>query len=103
MAHFERKLRTLAQLCQDPEGGMRRNGTRHNLPQTAVIPLASFIEPQPKKPSRIKRRSLSNSITRDMYAEAIECIMDLVKYLGRDSVELDVEEEEGLFLGKQTN
>ncbi|KAF7724142.1 Guanine nucleotide exchange protein smcr8 [Apophysomyces ossiformis] len=100
VAHFERKLRTLAQLCEDPDIDINPDGTQYSLPQATVIPLASVLEPQLAQLSLSKKKKSTTSSIHDMYAEAIQCIMGVLKYLGRDSVALDVEEEEELFLGK---
>ncbi|KAG1226017.1 hypothetical protein G6F35_003104 [Rhizopus arrhizus] len=80
--NFERKLRSLAQLCQQ---------------STRVIPLVySMIEPQTNVPTR--RLTFSNSIMNDIYHEVIQCLKQMTVYLGQSSVVLDLEEEEESFV-----
>ncbi|KAI8647469.1 hypothetical protein BD408DRAFT_408611 [Parasitella parasitica] len=128
VAHFERKLRSLAQLCQEPDepegseeannssssgknnskGHMKRPSTTHNT--AAMIPLVfSMIEPTltPSSSSATantmnsvpnQRPTFANAITHDMYAEAIKYIQEMTHCLGKSSVVLDVNEEEELYL-----
>lgn len=93
--HFERKLRSLAQLCQEPNEDVKSP----DLLQTAtVIPLVlSIIEPQQQQQTE-ERPTFVNAIAHDMYAEAIQCIQDMTRYLGKSSVVLDVDEEESMFV-----
>ncbi|KAI9013389.1 hypothetical protein CLU79DRAFT_769125 [Phycomyces nitens] len=94
--HFERKLRSLAQLCQEPDltSQPRQKGKKkHSLPQTTVIPLVSIITPQFKTSSK-QQRSFASAIAHDMYSEAIAYTTAIVSDMGRSSVVLDVEEEE---------
>ncbi|KAI9319769.1 hypothetical protein BX666DRAFT_1916064 [Dichotomocladium elegans] len=98
VAHFERKLRSLAQLCQGPH---QRCNTESSVSQpsftrTAVIPLVSAISP--KMTYAAANPTLASTITHDMYAEAIRSMMDMVKALGWSSEVLDLVEEEAMFL-----
>ncbi|KAI8093546.1 uncharacterized protein BX664DRAFT_248310, partial [Halteromyces radiatus] len=105
VAHFDRKLRSLSQLCHEPD--MRstsqhdQNGTQqqrrslHN--NTSVIPLVSIIEPKQRKHTkRAKRRLFDNATNHDMYTEAIKYMTDLTAELGRSSISLYLEEEDAL-------
>lgn len=83
--HFERKLRSLAQLCQEPDEKMM---------DISVIPLVYSIIELPisdEKPALV-------TMNHDMYAEAIQSIQEMTAYLGKSSVVLDVNEEEDLFV-----
>ncbi|ORX55824.1 hypothetical protein DM01DRAFT_1335202 [Hesseltinella vesiculosa] len=121
--HFERKLRSLSQLCheptsqpepplltrtppatcpQDPSPPRHHQDTgrpshRRSLPDTSLIPLASIIEPQgiiPDVPPASSSHLLFNhESNHDMYSEAIKCIADLTIDLGRSSITLQVEQE----------
>ncbi|CEP17642.1 hypothetical protein [Parasitella parasitica] len=123
VAHFERKLRSLAQLCQEPDELEGREETdsssssnnnnkghikRPSIAQktAAMIPLVfSMIEPNltPSSSSATtntialassQRPTFANAITHDMYAEAIKYIQNMTHCLGKSSVVLDVNEEE---------
>lgn len=118
--HFERKLRSLAQLCQEPEEDSDEVAYNNHPSLTqktaAMIPLVfSMIESSitpimsasssaatndTVTPSNavIGRPSFATTITHDMYAEAIKSLQDMTHYLGKSSVVLDVDEEERLFL-----
>ncbi|KAI9469866.1 MAG: hypothetical protein EXX96DRAFT_623462 [Benjaminiella poitrasii] len=139
VAHFERKLRSLAQLCQEPndEQQLETSHTENlntndmNYPiqsslaqkTAAMIPLVfSMIgSPTPatlaSKPlsstnensststndknlegAQRRHSTLANTIKRDMYAEVIDYIQDTIRYLGKSSVILDVDDEESLFI-----
>lgn len=122
--HFERKLRSLAQLCQEPDetAEEQQPTTEHHhmkkpsLTQktAALIPLVfSIIEPQAQAQQQQQqenestynnsnsisgRPTLAHAIKYDMYSEAIKSIQDMTHYLGKSSVILDVNEEERLFI-----
>jgi hypothetical protein len=110
VAHFDRKLRSLSQLCHEPDRHQltqqrRRSsnsGQSHrSLPSTSVIPLVSIIEPQRRKTNKgIKRRLFDKSAKHDMYTEAIKYISDLTAELGRSSVALELESEDTPLLGR---
>ncbi|KAI9269641.1 hypothetical protein EDC94DRAFT_599500 [Helicostylum pulchrum] len=93
--HFERKLRSLAQLCQEPD-----EETQSSLAQktASMIPLLSIIESQQQQQQTEERSTFSNAITHDMYSEAIKSIQDMASYLGKSSMVLDVDDEEELFM-----
>ncbi|KAI8331032.1 hypothetical protein BC941DRAFT_517810 [Chlamydoabsidia padenii] len=105
--HFDRKLRSLSQLCHEPDNQkmvqQRRrssnSGQSHrSLPSTSVIPLVSIIEPQRRKSNKvIKRRLFDKNTKHDMYTEAIKYITDLTTELGRSSVALEQEQEDAQF------
>lgn len=123
--HFERKLRSLAQLCQEPEEEpdqvARNNRPTLTHKTAAMIPLVfSMIEPSTTPvmstsslaaatdtitPTTVSngRPSFAAAITHDMYAEAIKSIQDMTHYLGKSSVVLDVDEEERLFVDPVTS
>ncbi|KAG2202281.1 hypothetical protein INT47_010729, partial [Mucor saturninus] len=83
--HFERKLRSLAQLCQEPDDQKINH----------VIPLVfSILE----SPSTCFEKQAVATMNHDMYAEAIVSIQEMTAYLGKSSVVLDVNEEEDLFV-----
>jgi hypothetical protein len=118
--HFERKLRSLAQLCQEPEEESDQSDHHHRPSLThktaAMIPLVfSMIEPSTTPvmstsssaattdtitPATVSngRPSFAAAITHDMYAEAIKAIQDMTHHLGKSSVVLDIDEEEQLFV-----
>ncbi|KAI7892846.1 uncharacterized protein EV154DRAFT_503742 [Mucor mucedo] len=84
--HFERKLRSLAQLCQEPADDEKMNH---------VVPLVfSILESS----SIISEKPAVATMNHDMYAEAIVSIQEMTAYLGKSSVVLDVNEEEDLFV-----
>ncbi|KAK4520199.1 uncharacterized protein ATC70_008330 [Mucor velutinosus] len=133
VAHFERKLRSLAQLCQEPDEGEEENKQdteqsnshikRPSVTQktAAMIPLVfSMIEPSSTPSMSVssssattatitsvsnspQRPTFANAITHDMYAEAIKYIQDMTHCLGQSSVVLDVNEEEELFLDPKSS
>lgn len=95
MPNFERKLRTLAQLCQEPAF------LRAKRPETTVIPLVSVIEPKSlneNDASDARKSTLSSAIVHDMYSEAITAMMELTRDLGRDNEILDFIDEETNYL-----
>ncbi|KAI7907216.1 uncharacterized protein BX663DRAFT_495216 [Cokeromyces recurvatus] len=130
VAHFERKLRSLAQLCQEPEENEQQESIKpttlidnglnhtkqHNLTQktTTMIPfMFSIIKPSNTnigpvssseeeclKDSDNNQQNLAfaNSIKRDMYSKVIKYMKDMVHYFGRNSVILNVNDEESLFI-----
>ncbi|CAO3594332.1 unnamed protein product [Absidia cylindrospora] len=107
VAHFDRKLRTLSQLCHEPDRDqiLRHRHSSNNghqprsLPSTSVIPLVSIIEPQRRKTNKAIKRRLFDKITNhDMYTEAIKYITDFTTELGRSSVALELEEEDTQFI-----
>ncbi|ORE14923.1 hypothetical protein BCV71DRAFT_228995 [Rhizopus microsporus] len=76
--NFERKLRSLAQLCRQ---------------SNKVIPLVySMMEPSSSPPQ--ERLTFSSSVMHDMYDEAIQYIQETTRYIGQSSIVLDLEEEE---------
>lgn len=95
--HFERKLRSLAQLCQEPEDDEQQDRPKLTQNTATMIPLVfSIIEPQLQQTN--ERPTFANAITHDMYSEAIKSIQDMTCYLGKSSVVLDVDEEERSFV-----
>ncbi|KAI8986592.1 hypothetical protein BDB01DRAFT_786173 [Pilobolus umbonatus] len=100
IAHFERKLRSLAQLCQEPDEEFSLENDRMDAlkPTTTVIPLVfSMIEAQSTNTSN-HRTSFSKSISHDMYSEAIKYLQDITCHFGQNSVVLDVGDDEALFV-----
>ncbi|KAI8393519.1 uncharacterized protein BYT42DRAFT_551331 [Radiomyces spectabilis] len=110
VAHFERKLRTVAQLCQKPDTKAQSASDpphpqipsahpHRSLAQTKVIPLASIIEEQSVHcANKPKDRSFATAIAHDMYAEAINYLMEIIKDLCQSNVVLDINDEEQAFL-----
>lgn len=116
VAHFERKLRSLAQLCQEPDEEDEDNSKHHikrpsfTQKTATMIPLVfSMIEHSPAMstssstatttPSTIAQRpTFANTIAHNMYTEAIKYMQDMTRYFGKSSVVLDVEEEDNLFV-----
>lgn len=93
--HFERKLRSLAQLCQEPDEESQSSLAQKT---ASMIPLLSIIESQQQQQQTEERSTFSNAITHDMYSEAIKSIQDMAGYLGKSSMVLDVDDEEELFM-----
>jgi hypothetical protein len=99
VAHFERKLRSLEQLCHKPLEEEEEEQL-HSI--TQAIPLVvSIIEPQPVNTAAVGTASFVHAITHDMYSEAIKLLKEMTRYLGKSSVELDVDGEELAFIGKK--
>ncbi|KAI8075354.1 uncharacterized protein B0P05DRAFT_547175 [Gilbertella persicaria] len=97
--HFERKLRSLAQLCQEPDKNdpNRRKSITQNT--ATMIPLVfSMMEAQQTNLPIHSRTTLANTIMHNMYAETIKSIQDIAHHFGKSSVILDVEDEEKLFV-----
>ncbi|KAG2235710.1 hypothetical protein INT48_009125 [Thamnidium elegans] len=94
--HFERKLRSLAQLCQEPDEEESQSSLAQKT--ATMIPLLSIIESQQQQQQTEERSTFSNAITHDMYSEAIKSIQDMTCYLGKSSMVLDVDDEEELFI-----
>jgi hypothetical protein len=95
--HFEKKLRSLAQLCQEPteEESKKRPSLTHKT--ATMIPLVfSIIESQQQHENA--RPTFAHAIKHDMYSEAIDSIQDMTRHLGKSSVILDVDEEEQSFV-----
>ncbi|KAI8144593.1 hypothetical protein BJV82DRAFT_72389 [Fennellomyces sp. T-0311] len=91
VAHFERKLRSLAQLCQEPKQYRKRG----SLP-TTVIPLVSAIEPRSEEENL--KPTFASTISQDMYAEAIKYMMEMTHDFGHSSEILDLIEDEEMYL-----
>ncbi|KAI7877758.1 hypothetical protein K492DRAFT_238944 [Lichtheimia hyalospora FSU 10163] len=116
VAHFERKLRSLAQLCQEPHHPSQQqqqqqqplsdepsssNTNTHRrssnlMPE--VIPLASAIEPKIAEEEQPSKPTFASTITHDMYAEAIRSMMEMTQELGCSSEMLDLVEDETAYL-----
>ena len=94
--HFEKKLRSLAQLCQEPAEEPKKKPSL--VQKTAkIIPFVfSIIESQHQQSE--KGPSFANTIKHDMYSEAIDCIQDMIGYLAKSSVVLSVDEEDEAFV-----
>ncbi|KAI9496965.1 hypothetical protein BDB00DRAFT_47704 [Zychaea mexicana] len=108
VAHFERKLRSLAQLCQEPKQQQQQQQQlpyqkRTSLPAT-VIPLVSAIEPPRNNSSSSVedeeqlKPTFASTITQDMYAEAIKYMTEMTHDFGYSSEILDLIEDEEMYL-----
>ncbi|KAI9268135.1 hypothetical protein BDA99DRAFT_504939 [Phascolomyces articulosus] len=117
VSHFERKLRSLAQLCQEPKQPQQKDQPyristttsvatkRTSLPAT-VIPLASAIEPPRSSPideeagedGQLNKPTFASTINEDMYAEAIKCMTEMTHDFGFSSEILDLIEDEEMYL-----
>lgn len=117
VAHFERKLRSLAQLCQEPDDEKEKHHIKRpsfTQKTATMIPLVfSMIESQSSQPPMStssstatatpssvasQRPTFANTIAHNMYTEAIKYIQEMTRYFGKSSVVLDVEEEDNLFV-----
>ncbi|KAI8351210.1 hypothetical protein EDC96DRAFT_518900 [Choanephora cucurbitarum] len=97
--HFERRLRSLAQLCQEPD----ENDPKESITQNTVrmIPLVfSMIEQSTHVNTRT---TLASTLMHNIYTEVIQSIQDIAHYFGKSSVILEVEEEEELFVNPVTS
>ncbi|KAI7850299.1 hypothetical protein BDC45DRAFT_518504 [Circinella umbellata] len=114
VSHFERKLRSLAQLCQEPKQQHHCKTTitkRINHLPTTVIPLVSTIEPprttilnennnnnNDDNQSELKSRFFANTMNEDMYSEAIKSMTEMTHDFGFSSEILDLIEDEEMYL-----
>ncbi|KAI8376919.1 hypothetical protein BD560DRAFT_422213 [Blakeslea trispora] len=97
--HFERKLRSLAQLCQEPDEN--EPNRRESITQNTVtmIPLVfSMMEGQQSSHASNIRTTLASTFMHDVYTKVIKSIQDIAHYFGKSSVVLEVEEEEEVFV-----
>ncbi|KAJ8661640.1 hypothetical protein O0I10_002447 [Lichtheimia ornata] len=128
VAHFERKLRSLAQLCQEPHHPPQQqqhqqqqqkepsSSSASNDPSLSssnqhrrssnlmpeVIPLVSAIEPKIAEEEQLSKPTFASTITHDMYAEAIRSMMEMTQDLGCSSEMLDLVEDEAAYLQPYT-
>ncbi|CAO3645649.1 unnamed protein product [Mucor hiemalis] len=123
--HFEKKLRSLAQLCQEPNEDDDEEGDRKvankkchmkkpSLTQKTakMIPLVFSIiglqqhpndqngeqQDEQEQLNESSRPTFAYAIKHDMYSEAIDSIQDMTRHFGKSSVILDVDEEEKVFI-----
>lgn len=121
--HFEKKLRSLAQLCQEPNENDDEEEDERKIANkkchmkkpsltektTKMIPLMFSIiglqqhpndqnSEQRDEQEESSRPTFASAIKHDMYSEAIDSIQDMTRYFGKSSVILDADEEEKEFI-----